>query len=697
MTTRHTGILNRHKELFILAASAVLLSGSVADVNAAPSASFEVPCTILGTPGNDTLIGTAGDDVICGLDGADTIEGLGGNDLLIGGPGNDFLAGNAGDDELFGHAGEDTLFGGPGDDLLAGGGGADTVRGGGGNDELHGGAGADLLVGGDGQDELWGGPGADTMEGRTGADRLRGGTGNDLLAGNAGDDRLFGEAGEDTLRGGPGQDVLGGGGDADLLRGGNDNDELDGEAGDDTLVAGSGDDLMWGGPGMDLIEGRAGNDTLRGGADDDTLAGNEGDDVLIGESGDDKLFGGNGIDNCYGGSGTNQLVSCTQLGGDILGEASNDRMGWAVAMSADGRTVIFGSPYLHDNDAAGHARIFRLSGATWMQVGDNIVGDNPGDAAGRSVAMSDDGQTVIVGATHSDGNGENSGGARIYHFDGTSWVQVGDDIDGVGEFNYFGSAVDMSADGNTVLIGSPYHDANGDRSGYARAYRFDGSVWQQLGSDLVGAASDSFGHAVAISDDGTTIVIGAPHLGAGLSQPGKALVYRYDGAAWQQLGAALTTDAGNSEVGSSLAISNDGNVVAVGFPRHVYSEEDTHLDGHVRVYRFDGTTWVQVGHSIGEGMRDNFGYSIAMDGTGGTIIVGAASNSDRGIAAGHALVFHLDGAVWTQVGRDFDGEAYDSLGTAVTMSDDGMTVMVTAWNYGEGESRIGRAQIFELK
>ena len=46
-----------------------------------------LPCTIVGTSGDDVLRGTQGDDVICGL---------GGNDVIAGGPGNDTLAGGPG-------------------------------------------------------------------------------------------------------------------------------------------------------------------------------------------------------------------------------------------------------------------------------------------------------------------------------------------------------------------------------------------------------------------------------------------------------------------------------------------------------------------------------------------------------------------------------------------------------------------------
>jgi hypothetical protein len=106
-----------------------------------------LPCTIVGTPGNDTINGTPGDDVICGLGGNDTINGRGGNDRILGGAGNDSLLGGTGDDEIDGGSGIDQLVGGPGDDrLLAFDASADTLDGGPGNDRARADRGLDSRV-----------------------------------------------------------------------------------------------------------------------------------------------------------------------------------------------------------------------------------------------------------------------------------------------------------------------------------------------------------------------------------------------------------------------------------------------------------------------------------------------------------------------------------------------------------------------
>ena len=201
-----------------------------------------------------------------------------------------------------------------------------------------------------------------------------------------------------------------------------------------------------------------------------------------------------------------------QGGGDIDGEAADDESGSAVAISADGRTVAVGAPYNDANgNVSGHVRIFRFTAGGWTQLGQDIDGEAGGDFSGGAVAISADGDTVIIGARLNDGNGLSSGHARIFDWDGTTWTQRGNDIDGEAEGDRSGSAVAISDDGDTVIIGAPENDGSGLGSGHARIFDWDGTTWTQRGQDIDGEASDdSYGEAVAISADGNAVAIGAP-------------------------------------------------------------------------------------------------------------------------------------------------------------------------------------------
>jgi Ca2+-binding RTX toxin-like protein len=77
--------------------------------NTAASAADVLPCTQVGTSGNDTIFGTARRDTICGLPGADTIAA---------GKGNDFIDAGNGDDRITPGPGRDTVIAKGGDDVV---------------------------------------------------------------------------------------------------------------------------------------------------------------------------------------------------------------------------------------------------------------------------------------------------------------------------------------------------------------------------------------------------------------------------------------------------------------------------------------------------------------------------------------------------------------------------------------------------
>ena len=156
--------------------------------------------------------------------------------------------------------------------------------------------------------------------------------------------------------------------------------------------------------------------------------------------------------------GTGQWL---QRGGDIDGEAEGDigGLGDSVSLSSDGNIVAFGS-YQNDNGSgvnAGHVRIYRLNSSDqWEQLGNNIDGEASHDESGISVSLSDDGQTVAIGAHRNDSdgsNGSNVGHVRIYQLDDSDqWIQLGSDIDGEIANGFSGRSVSLSSDGQTVRL-----------------------------------------------------------------------------------------------------------------------------------------------------------------------------------------------------------------------------------------------------
>ena len=145
----------------------------------------------------------------------------------------------------------------------------------------------------------------------------------------------------------------------------------------------------------------------------------------------------------------------------------------------------------------------QLTASSQVQVGNDIDGEAAGDESGYSISMPNE-NTIAIGARKNDGNGLNSGHARVYKRIGNGWVQLGADIDGEFSSDLSGTAVSMP-DSITLGIGAPINSGKG----HVRVFQWNGNSWVQKGSDIDGESnSDLSGRAISMPD-AQTIAIGA--------------------------------------------------------------------------------------------------------------------------------------------------------------------------------------------
>ena len=377
-----------------------------------------------------------------------------------------------------------------------------------------------------------------------------------------------------------------------------------------------------------------------------------------------------------------------QLGSDIQGESSNDKFGESVAISSNGNRIVIGAT---GDDAggsnAGHVRVFDWNGSTWTQVGSDIDGEAAGDAFGTSVAISSDGSRIAVGAELHDND---KGTVRVYDYSDSSWSQVGSDIDGVTGDR--AGIIAMNSDGSKIVIGATLNDDAGSNAGSVRVYEYSDSSWSQLGSDIDGeAAGDKFGSSVAMSENGNRIIVGSQLNDGGGSNSGHARVFDWNGSAWTQVGSDIDGASADDKV-RSVTISSDGSRIAVGsWTASGTGDVAYNNAGHIRVFDYSGSAWSQVGSTI-EGVAGNEyeGYFVTMSSDGVRIATGAIGHSsDRG----RVRVYDYISSAWTQVGSDIVGsEVDDYLGRSVAISSDGTRIVVGA---DQNLSGAGYVRVFK--
>ncbi|MCA3148770.1 MAG: integrin [Burkholderiales bacterium] len=411
--------------------------------------------------------------------------------------------------------------------------------------------------------------------------------------------------------------------------------------------------------------------------------------------------------------------------------AANDEFGTSVALSGDGNTLAVGAPG-EDGSASdsGAVYVFTRSGGSWSQQGSPIKATSPalGDRFGSAVALSNDGNTLAVGAP---GRNADAGSAYVFVRSGTSWTEEDNrTASNAGAGDQFGTSVALSNDGNTLAVGAPFEDSsvtginqpsNELASNSGAAYVFVRSVatWNQeafVKASNTGA-QDNFGRAVVLSNDGNTLAVGAPGQDDTAPGSGAAYVYFRSGAAWDLTPPAYIK-ASNPDAqdafGYSLALSGDGSTLAVGAYREAsnatviggdQSNNSASDSGAVYVFLRSGTTWNQQAYVKASNTQadDQFGWALALSSDGNTLVVGARyeDSNATGVGgdqtnntptnSGAAYAFVRSGGTWAQrsyVKASNTGSG-DQFAWSLAVSADGNTLAVGANNEDSNASGVG--------
>jgi len=321
-------------------------------------------------------------------------------------------------------------------------------------------------------------------------------------------------------------------------------------------------------------------------------------------------------------------------------------VGDTLSISADGSTIVASAPgfnWLYGY--TGQVYIWTEPVGGWSdetQTGE-IAG--PYDS-GESAAISGDGNTIVATA----GGSPNTVTVYPKPVGGWSGDQTSDDTgaatlsESSGATNdNFGGSLAISYDGNTIAAGASGAAAG---NGAVDVYTAPQGGWSAcpnsggtpdcteagvLTSSNPGG-SDGVGASIGMSSDGTTVVSGAP---GALSGEGAALVFTEPQSGWTgetQEGTLTASDSFAGEaLGTSVAVSGDASTIAVG---------TTYGEGTAYLYDQPGGGWANATESSqltqSDPSSDGFGQSVALDGAGDTIAVGAPSVSS---GSGNVFVF----------------------------------------------------------
>lgn len=385
-----------------------------------------------------------------------------------------------------------------------------------------------------------------------------------------------------------------------------------------------------------------------------------------------------------------------QMGNDIEGETSESYSGNSVSLNYDGSIVAIGASSNDENGfSSGQVRLYQFINTIWVQIGQDINGDEEGDGFGTAVSISLDGSIVAVGAPGNDGNGNGSGLVRIYKNYSGIWQQIGSDINGDGVNGFSGDAISLNSDGSIIAIGAyNKNGVNGINSGQVRVYKNIDGIWEQLGGDINGEEmSDRSGKSVCLSGDGTIVAIGSPYNDGNGSESGQIRIFKYNNDNWEQIGGDIYGESEFYYFGDSLSLNSDGTILIGGAP---YNNDNGNQSGQVRVYQYINNIWQQIGADInGDSEGDYFGNSVDINDDGSIIVVGALGFDLDGENYGLTRVFVNTNDEWLQVGFDIYGEnEFDGAGVSVASNSNGAKIAIGSPGNGNNGIHSGHVRLF---
>ena len=365
-----------------------------------------------------------------------------------------------------------------------------------------------------------------------------------------------------------------------------------------------------------------------------------------------------------------------------------DYFGGSVALSADGNTALIGADVttVSSNSSEGMAYIFTRINGVWSSTPTQTFTDPVGaanDLFGESVALSQDGNTALIGAV---GTNNDAGAAYVYTRTNGVWSSTPTQsfADPTATANdQFGIRVALSGDGSTALIGAIGTTVSGKSFvGAAYAYSQSSGIWPSTPThsfaDPIGA-TDAFGLSVALSNNGTTALIGASGTSvSGKSGAGAAYIFTQTSGVWSSTPTHTFNDplaTSGDSFGSSAALSSDGSVALVGATSDIAGNSNV---GTAYVYAQSGGVWPNAPTQSFTDPKNNaddfFGWSVALSSNGTVALVGAYG------LFGAAYAYIQSNGVWpntpTNTIVDPVSGGGHSFGLSVALTSDGSGALI---------------------
>ena len=219
----------------------------------------------------------------------------------------------------------------------------------------------------------------------------------------------------------------------------------------------------------------------------------------------------------------------------------------------------------------------------------------------------------------------------------------------------------------------------------------------QIGSTINGTiAEDAFGSSIAMSQNGNVIAVG----GETNNSTGYIKIYELSNGDWVQKGSTISGDEQSEYFADwKIGINADGTRISAGAP------DNSTEAGVIRNYEFVAGTWVLLGSEIEQKNLEtdsDFGWGLSMNAAGNTIISQAWSeHNESGLEnTGAIFTYSYDSELqrWTQFGDEIYGEFKDDrFGYTSSISADGKIIAASSVNHIVNDDNVGYVRVFKIE
>lgn len=371
----------------------------------------------------------------------------------------------------------------------------------------------------------------------------------------------------------------------------------------------------------------------------------------------------------------------------LIANDGNKDDAFGLSLSIYGDWAMIGASRKDSRNKLGFVYVYKFNGIQWIQTQKLYSSDPNGVFFGHSISIY--GKRVLISENRNNTNGDFSGAAYIFEFDGIQWHEkqklIASDNASGDQFGY-----SVSIHGNYALIGAPYEDHPlFPNSGSAYIFEYDGSKWNEIKKLIAsdGREFDFFGFSVSLS--GNKALIGAwgnDRIFA--NEAGAAYLFEYDGSTWNETQIFISSSEFSSEKsGYSVSISDDRFIIGAKGAEQFNKPSS----GASYVYNFDGLNWNETKLIASDSLADDeFGSSVSL--FDNRVLIGTPRYYND-IVSGSAYLFELNGTEWEEIQNltASDEDPAGSFGVSVGLSDKHVLIGNPLY-----DSIRGSAYIFEI-